>query len=308
MEPARKKHIAAIARGVSALFEELKARDLRDQNDLWFLHSNSPSHEFDPAAQQFAGILADVKRLNPSNLSDRLITSQIVYGSIAIALWYPKDVENFIADVQERIERLAIYSAIRDVDMPIQNLDTGGIPFHIGPVHFLPISDADKADKWWERVSAYVPHNVDFHVVSFARVQSPGDSDTAWAYAIEAAEKALVLLRGIGFPFSTRPLPQIGIVTDYPLSPGRPLRLGRPTDNIRIEGYTDNVTILGPPTSPYRIQQDLFDDIDSSTLEALLNIISDNFFQTASGLSAKLVTGLFWLGRATYPDTPEAFS
>lgn len=306
MDPARKEYIASIAHRVSALYEELRAMDIRDQNDLWFLHSESQDHLADPASQQFAKILSDIKRLNPSNLSERLIISQIVYNSIAIALWKPRYGKNIVEDAQERIERLAIYSATRNVDIPIQNLDIGDIPFHIGPVHFFPITNADRDDKWWERVSAYVPYSVDFHVVSYARVQSGGDSETAWAYAIEATEKALVLLRGIGFPFSTKQLPQIGIVTDHPISLGRPLRLGKPTENVRIEGYTNNVTLLGPPTSPYRLQQDLLNEIAPSNLGDLIKFINDNFFQTTSGLNSKFISGLFWLGRATFPDTPEA--
>ena len=306
MESARQSQIAAIAQRVCDLFEHLKARGLRDQNDLWFLHSKSPRDRSDPAAMQFAEILAHINRLNPSNLSDRLITSEIVYGSIAIALWYPRDAENILADAQERIQRLAVYAATRDVDIPIQNLDTGGTTFRISPVHFFPFSEADKVDKWRDRIRAYVPHNADFHIVSYARVQGHGDSDTAWGYAIATAEKALVLLRGIGFPFSARPVPQIGIVTDHPISPGRPLRLGKPTESVRIEGYTDNVTILGPPTAPYRLQEDFLNNISSTTLATLLEFLDEHFFQTAAGLRSKFLTGLFWLGRATFPDTLEA--
>jgi hypothetical protein len=306
MDSARKEYIATIASRVSDLYEELRARNIRDQKDLWFLHADSQDHQADPASQQFAMILADIKRLNPSNLSERLIISQIAYNSLAIALWKPRYGENIVEDAQERIEGLATYSATRNVDIPILNLDTRGIPFHIGPVHFFPITDSDRDDKWWERVSAYVPYSVDFHVVSYARVQSGGDSETAWAHAIEATEKALVLLRGIGFPFSTKQLPQIGIVSEHPISPGRPLRLGKPIENVRIEGYSNNVTLLGPPTSPYGLQQDLLNEITPSSLTELIKFIDDNFFQTTSDLNSKFISGLFWLGRATFPDTPEA--
>jgi hypothetical protein len=306
MQLAHQDKALALAERVRDLFHDLSARGLREQNDLWFLHSTAPRDQQDPAAQKFARILADVRRLNPSNISDRLITSEILYGSIAIALWYPGEAENILTDALERIQRLASYTATRDVDIPIQNLDTGGTPFRIGPVQFLPISDTDKAESWLERIKAYVPHHADFHVVSYARVQGEGDSDTAWAMAVAAAEKALVLLRAIGFPFSAKPLPQIGILTDHPLSPGRPLRLGKPTESVRIEGYSDNVTLLGPPTSPYRLKEDLFNTINADTLEALLTFIDDNFLQTAPGLRSKFITGLLWLGRATFPDTPEA--
>jgi len=306
MDSTRQDRIAEIALRVARLFEELKTRGIREQNDLWFLHSKSAKHQSDLATQQFAKILSDIKELNPTNLSERLITSQIVYGAIAIALWYTKEAETILSDTQERIERLAAYSASRSVDIPIENLDVGGSPFRIGPVTFLPFTDTDKGSKWWQSISAYVPHNADFHVVSFARVEASGDPDTAVGSAIKATEKALVILRAIGFPFSTVPVPQLGILTDHPLSPGRPLRLGDPVENVRIEGHTDNLTLLGPPTAPYRVQEDLLSNMAPDTLSELLEFLSLDFEGTSSGLKSKFITGLLWLGRATFPDTPEA--
>ncbi|MFV2044090.1 MAG: hypothetical protein ACC700_12775 [Anaerolineales bacterium] len=306
MDTDRQRVIGTLADRVHDLFKELKARGIREERDLWFLHSESPRDRSNPAALQFASILADIRALNSANLSERLIITDLVYGLIWIALSFPRESENIATEALERIERLASYQATRTVDIPIENLDLGEAEFTIGPVAFLPMTEMDRADRWWERISGYIGRDASFHVVSFVRVEGPGDSETSVAHAISAAEKALIILRAIGFPFTTRPVPQIGILTDYPLSPGRPLRLGTPRENIRIGGYTDNVTLLGPPTAPYRLHEDLLAHTELDTLESLLSVVKENFTNPVSDLKAKFLAGLLWLGRATAPDIPEA--
>lgn len=288
------------------LFRELAARGIRDQADLWFLHSKSTRLTTDPLPGLFASIVASILALNPTMLSETLIVQEVLYGSIAIALWFSKEAERIEQDARERVQRLAQYTATRDVDVPVQNLEVGPEPFRIGPVLFAPISDADRESNWWQRIASYAGDHASFHVVSYGRVNAPGDSDTAIRHALAAVERAVILLRAIGFPITPRPIPQLGILTDHPLSPGRPLRLAPPIESIRITGHSTDVTVLGPPTAPYRLHQDLLASIDESTLQLLIPLIHANFYESESPMKAKFMAGLRWLGEATKPDIPEA--
>jgi hypothetical protein len=116
----------------------------------------------------------------------------------------------------------------------------------------------------------------------------------------------LTILRAVGFPVTTKPQLQFGVVNDYALSQMRPYRIGHHIENYKLEGPSQFSWRTGPGIAPYNIRKNLLNKINRSTIAALQKLIEDEFLRPTSAIKDKFFLGLHWLGEATKPDTPKS--
>jgi hypothetical protein len=250
-------------------------------------------------------VVATIKREN-IQVSESLIVSKLIYGTLGYALWYPKDVDDIQRFIRQSIKEILEYKASREIDVPVIYLDSGEKPFEFGLVTFYRLTDKDKQDQWWESIKGLVGNNVEFEVVSYARLTSLGDHQKSLDNADRIVDEMLTFLRAVGYPISTNPQLQFGVINDYAHSKVRPYRIGNPTENYKLEGTTNLSWRTGPGIAPYNIRKDFLSEISPSTMEALQELIENDYLQSTSAIKAKFILGLHWLGEATKPDMLEA--
>jgi len=221
------------------------------------------------------------------------------------------DEDDIINKLDENIRRILDYKAFRDMDIPILNLEIESETFRIGPVSFHSMTDEDRKDDdrniWWKNVEgALGDSNARMSAISFARVKSPGDIEKSIDYASNMVDEILLLIRAIGFPISTKDVPQIGVLNDFSISTSRPFRPQNLRENYRIDFDSKFVKRIGHPIYPLRLHNELLNSINPDILTLLINLIEENGIYPKGEMEAKLMTGLRWIGEATKPDNLSA--
>ena len=249
-------------------------------------------------------VIEIIRNLNPQ-ISPRLIFTRVISGVVGILIfnpWDPITDEELINLAKEQVKDLLMYSAIRNIDIPIACLAVDGPPFKLGNVEFHSISEIDYGNGWWDKVKLTYSGKADFEVVTFARVSSPGDEEIALDYAHKKIQETLLILRGIGFPITSEEINQFGILNEFLTWANLPIRLNQAEESIRLEGSSTIVTMIGPPIRIWRIYQDLLDEIDRDILVRMNQIISAEDNASTNQMEPKFIGGLRWLGEATKPD------
>jgi hypothetical protein len=239
-------------------------------------------------------------------ISPRLIFSSLISGVVGIIIFNPYNSmsDNELADMaRERVKSLLNYSSLRDIDIPIVSLQVDGPPAAIGKVTFFPISEADHKSEWWEKIKLNYSGNVDFEIVSYGRITSPGDWEIALDYAEKVIHESLLIIRGVSFPFVIENINQFGMINDFPVWPNQPYRLNKPDESERLEHSSNVITRLGPPIRIYRLYADLLNLIDSGVITTLNQLLNKDGDTALTEMQRKLLSGLRWIGEATKPDT-----
>jgi len=148
--------------------------------------------------------------------------------------------------------------------------------------------------------------SVDTLLLSYARIEVQGDLHKSIKNATALANEALLLLRGVGFPFITQDTHQFGILNEYPLWKNVPYRLGIPMETTRIGARSNLVTEIGPFRFPYRLHEDILSKISQRRLDSFLSLLTNDGFSPQSEMHAKVLSGFRWLGEATRPDALAA--
>lgn len=308
MQPNTARTAAEATQLVLDILDRLRSRSDLTEKDLWQLHSDhARSQEFITERDMLNRLVDLLLNANPSMISHRTIYTTILYGIIGLALQMPLSQDEIVQMSRDTITNILAYQATREVDVPIVNLAVGLQPFEFGSVTFHPITDHDRTTKWWTDTKAYWGQgSPDFHIVSYARVTAPGDLDTSIRYAGSTISEMLLLIRGIAFPFNEEYIPQFGVINDFPAIQNRPYRLGEPKENVRLEGSSNLVTTLGPPTRPYDLREDLLSSLDPTTLSSFIELVRSTGLNPEHKMRAKLLTGFRWIGEATKPDVISA--
>jgi hypothetical protein len=284
-----------------------KYEDLNSQ-DLWQLYKDdAPKDKFQNERALLNEMVNVILKSNPKMISPQLIISRILYMVIGVIIDNPEYEPEFLSKLDEYLNDLLIYKATRPIDVPIVNLNLEGKPFQLGEVNFLPIVDDDRKGMWWESIKGALDHETAFHcVASYGKVLASGDLDTSTLYAGPIVDDAILLLRGISFPFTVDEIAQIGVVGDVSVNRTRFYRLGEPTESVKLEAHSQWVARLGPPLGPYRLYADLLSRVDEADLQNLLHLIEAEGFYPETPMSAKIMRGFRWMGQASKPDTVSA--
>jgi hypothetical protein len=299
--------IESITSSVIRVYEILKAEGPLDHEGegLQFLHWNQ---EMSVSQKEARGLIDNVvKTIAKKNplVSEHLIVTKIVYHTIGHALWYPKDVDDIYTFVEHSIRDLLEYKAHREVDVPVIYLGPGTSPLRFGLITFYRFTTEDRATQWWDSIKSLVGEKDENYVDSYARVIGLGDHQTALDNADKLVDEMLTIMRAVGFPITTKPQLQFGVVNDHPPSQVRPYRIGQPIENRRLEGPVSLSWRVGPGVFVYDIQRDLLSKIDSITLQKLQELIESDFLEPRTETKKKFFLGIRWLGEATKPDTIE---
>jgi hypothetical protein len=304
------KHDEAIARIVKLVFQlskELVAIDGADPNALWpLLPDREATDSFIPAKKTVNEILEFVRSLNGEMLSDDVILQKLLFGVAVIRMQLNISDNELEELARHASETLLDYKASRDVDIPIISLKVGKNPIVIGPVTFYPITADDKQGDWWIRAGSSLGDSVDSILLSYARVNVPGDVYKSINNALYIVNEVLLLLRGIGFPIRAQEMHQFGIVNEYPVWKNVSYRLGRPKETTRIDSHPNFVTQIGPANFPYSLREDILTENNQNRLEPLLSLVTRSGFSPKGEMNTKILSGFRWLGEATKPDVLSA--
>lgn len=292
---------------ISAMYDELMSRGIKESRDLWFLHSDSgPKPQDAEVRERMDRVIRILTGVNSKMISDRLVLDKLLYGPIASGLWFSHAFNKVKAEVEEIIDKLARYEAKRNVDVPLVNLRVGSTPRTIGLAIFHPIEASDREDSWWDRVESYAGPSAETEVVSFARVECSGDLQNSVDYAGWAVDETLLVVRAIGFPVVSGPQLQFGVLNDYPVWQSRPYRLHQPDQNFKLEFSSEMVEVLGPSIAPYDLDDDIIGSVKDEDLSRLQALVEAELAHPSNDMKTKFIMGLRWIGEATKPDTAAA--
>ena len=303
----RAQAIRRLVKLVFRLSDELQAVEGANPNDLWPLHPDRESTERFKAARPIVDeIVGIVRSMNGEELSDEVILTKLLYGAAATRIQF-KIPDSELQDLAERgAADLIDYKGSREVDVPLISLDVGAHPFTLGPVTFHPIAPEDKQSDWWKWAGSTLNDMTDTLLLSYARITVPGDLHKSINNAAVLANEAILLLRGIGFPFTVRERNQFGILNEYPLWRNVPYRLGRPTERTHVDAQSCLVSAIGPFRFPYNLQKDIISNTSPERISALITILAESGFSPNEEMPAKVLSGFRWLGEATKPDALAA--
>jgi hypothetical protein len=290
------------------LFEILKEIEVQDHTGQWlnFLHLNPfPKENPHKKARSLLESIIEIVTNENKQVSVRLIYDRILFGLLQQALWFKEDYPDFPLNAKEEAQYLLRYDNYRFIDVPLEYLSVGSIPFQLGDVIFFSVSEKDKEDKWWEKVKGN--GGDEWRVQSYARVKSYGDYVKAGQDALSKTAEALLLLRAIGFPFFPKSQHQFGILNEYPLG-AIPYRSNKPIKYQHKErpARLSTVLVQWPRIHVNMLWDDLLQKVDEKTLSCLQHLVEKDFISPSSEMKKKFFLGLHWLGEATKPDEPSA--
>lgn len=285
----------------------LKELDGVNPNNIWQLHeANEVPESFKPAKIIMDRILELVLRMNSEMLSTATIYTMLLYSTVSIQLQTQQSEVEFRKRTYENVESVINYKAFRDVDTLVVSLDVGKEKFIFGPVVFYPFGDTLKSSAWWGQARMTVSDKMGEFIHCFVRANVPGDLHRSITNGSKLASVALLLLRGIGFPFTAEEKHQFGIINEYPLWKPVPFRVGVPKESASIDYHSKYVTDVGPTIHPYQLFEEILSNINSTRLELFLSFITKYGFSPTGEIHTKLISGFKWLGEATKPDSLEA--
>lgn len=291
------------------LLTSLQARNDLKSADLWQILRDEPATAHVARERGiYAQLVNTLLSANRTMISEGIVADRILYGVIGIRLDNPEWNPAEFPQLESRIDELLSYKATRPVDLGIANLALDGGPFSLGDVTLLPIEDTDCKGPWWDAICSVVGNRstAQLCVVSYGRVDAPGDLELSTSYAAQAVEDALTVLRGISFPFTTREIVQVGIVSTVQFSPPMAIRPGKPKETTQLEFHASSLERLGPPLAAYRLQADLLNSISATDLENLRQLIALHGFNPKEEMPAKIMAGIRWIGEASKPDRTAA--
>ncbi|MPM13872.1 hypothetical protein SDC9_60232 [bioreactor metagenome] len=288
---------------VLQLSQELSRIEGITAQDLFPLLPNreakAPFINSKPIANQVFRIL---KSQNGEMLSDEVIMSRLICEVAGHRLQIPISDENLEKLARENTVKLLDYHATRDVDIPIVCLKVGDKPIEFGPITFIELTPEDFQTEWGQRLSDTFTYKIGGQLLSFARVNVPGDLSTSIKNATSIVREGLLILRGICFPITPDETSQIGIINDYSLIKNVYYRNSKPDVNTQINAESELVTKIGHPLQVYRLFEDLLNRIPTSKMNNFLNFIQKNGFRTQNEFQQKVLSGFTWIGEATQPD------
>jgi hypothetical protein len=282
-------------------FRSSRKFEFREIHRLFF-GNNLPGLEEE---KELVWKIIDLLHASNPEVSPRLIFTLLVSELVGIVVfnpYTPMTDDEFSRLATAKINILINYSSEREIDIPLVNLSVDGEPVKFGKVWFHPITEADHEGEWWEKIKLNYSGNPDVEVGTYARVLSPGDREIAMEYAKDAVEEVLLIIRGVGFPFSTDDLNQFGIINEFPVAANQPYRLNKPTESIPIERTSRVITHLGPGIQVYRLNADLLNNVDENVIIILNELLRQENDKPISRMQTKFLSGLRWLGEATKPD------
>jgi hypothetical protein len=276
--------------GITAqdLFPLLPERDVR-----------APFNAAKPIANQIFGIL---KSKNGEMLSDEVIMSRLICEVAGHRLQIPISDKNLEKLARENTVKLLNYHASRDVDIPIVCLKVGEKPIEFGPITFIDLTPEDLQTEWGQRLADTFTYQIGGQLLSFARINVPGDLSTSITKATSIVREGLLLLRGLCFPLTPDESSQIGIINDYSLIKNVYYRNSKPDLNTQINAESELVIKIGHPLQVYQLFEDLLNRIPTSKMDIFLNFIKKNGFLTQNEFQQKVISGFTWIGEATQPD------
>jgi hypothetical protein len=275
--------------------------------DISFLHwNNYPTNpEQRKLREQMDNVIKLIKEHNPE-LSDISIYQSLLFGLTQKAIWFPIDFPDIENEYRKAADQLLAYSATRDIDIPIVNLQIEKKTVKFGLTTFHPIEKSDKEGDWWDAIKGTAGEYTS-NIYSFARVSCPGDTTKSLDYGTEVVSEMLTILRATGFPIKPESYHMnFWLVNEYPLFQTRPYRLGLPNENLRLDYNPQVIHRLGPGVVICNLQNDILDSVEPSTLNDLQTLIENDFSNPSTEMMRKFFLGLHWLGEATKPDTNEA--
>ena len=170
----------------------------------------------------------------------------------------------------------------------------------------VPITQIDREGEWWEKIQYNYSGQPEDDVISFGRINSPGDWEIGLDYADRIIQQTLLVIRAIVFPLDEIDPSQFGVINEFSLWTNRPIRLGKPEETVRIDGTSKVITRVGRPIKTYDIHIDLLNNVDEGTLKILDNLLMTEDDITLSKMEYKLLHGFRWIGEATKPDALPA--
>ncbi len=289
---------------ISTLINSFRSKrkiEYRDIHLLFFTGTDYP--ELREERRMVWQVIDILTKSNPQ-ISPRLIFSKFIDEIVGIVIFNPSIKNDALVEkTRKKVKKLINYSSSRDIDIPIVCLDVDGSPFTIGKVTFHSVNEEDLIGDWWEKVRLNYSGNSDTEILSYGRIQCPGDWEIALDYAQDAIRESLLVLRGIGFPFIIEEVNQFGFINEFPVWPNIPLRLHKPKETVRIEGASDVVTRLGPPIMIWRLYSDILKDVEDNEIININQLLSADSESNLTNMQSKYLSGLHWLGEATKPDT-----
>ncbi len=277
------------------------------KDDLWQLYENhAPREKF----QEERNLLNDLTKIlirSNQQISPSLIRLKILYEIIGTIIDYPTHKDEILSKLDETLKNLTKYNAVREIDIPIINLELEGKPFKFGEVNFLPIGEGDRTGIWWDSIKNTLGDSAaSNNFLSYGRVYGSGDLDNSTLYTGSVLDETLLLLKGISFPFTIAETVQFGAIGEVSLNRTRYYRLGKPKETIQLEAHSGWIGRLGPPQGPYYLYKDLLSNVDEANLANLLSLVEKEGLNPENVMSSKIIRGLRWVGEATKIDTVQA--
>lgn len=273
-----------------------------DEISSLFFRSYSPSIEVERERvwRIIKTLQSANKQISPSMIFSHLICYVVNKVVFHLDSPFQEDLLEHLA--RERTGEIIQYSSDRDVDVPIVFLEIDESEIKVGKVSFYPILNNDREGEWWENITQNYPGKPFADVISYGRVNVFGDTHVALSNAENILRKTLIILRGIALPFDSENVFQFGLLNDSYVWSNLPFRQHQPIESVRFESASGVVTRIGSPQRSNRLYSDLLNKVDTTTLEAVNDILCLDNEVVLTEMQGKLISGLVWLGEATKPD------
>ncbi|MFC2072981.1 hypothetical protein ACFLUU_09875 [Chloroflexota bacterium] len=268
-------------------------------NDFEWWNSNSPRSIFYPlygyqdGQPLFEAVVQGVLNLNPEMLSEHEVQIRLMYDFLqvqTISVIKPDHLNNqsLVEEAKNHLNKLIIFKAWQDVDIPITNLWLEGEPVELGYVTFTAATEQD-LEKWKSNLVVWSQKAPDVHVL--ARIRSPGDRQRALSYARSQVDLTLDVLRAFCFPVGRHSDTwQIGVVGDVISYASTPMRINE----------KDLVTQLGPGIAQNELRKHILPKLKQLQWELVNKLILKAYH---TNMERKLLDGIHWLAESTKPDT-----
>jgi len=256
------------------------------------------------AREHMDSALKLIEGYNPL-LSEFSIYQSLLFDLTQKALWFPDEFPNIESQYKTVIDQLLNYTAIREIRIPIINLQVSSKPVKFGLVTFFKIGKLDKKGKWWDSMKAAAGEDQG-KIYSYAQIKCRGDYEKSLDHAINITSETLGILRAIGFPMDFRINWQFGLINEYKLFQTRPFQVELIEESLDLKFNPQIVNRIGLGLASCNLQKDILNSAKRSHIKKLQSLIESDLNDPGSEIRKKFFLGLHWLGEATKPDTNEA--
>ncbi len=291
-----------ISKHAQKLFTSLLIKEVIS-DDLWNIYAIRPNREdLGEERDLYLEIVSSIEKLNPNMVSKQLIANVLLHDICSRFLYYlgKVPITVFKDELSDKITKLTEYHAIREIDVPLVNIDINSNTYIFSDVQFMKMTEEDYSDQWGA-ISTSVLGQHREEVLCYARVNMGGDVGISINNTVSYIRTILLTIRGLLYNFSNIFQPQIGILNDFSSYGSKLLRIHEPKENFLIEHHSTNVTLLGSNQNAINIEESL-KQLSPNYIKTVDSLLLLKNRDSLSNIRNRVMSCLLWLGESTLPD------